>query len=485
MENIDNPQKEIVLTQSQQHAFELFKEFIESDKKVFILKGYAGTGKTTLVKSFVNELEKRKETFHLLASTGRAAKIMRDRTSIPANTIHSTIYTFSDLNQDLDRLFEKEDEMPKMDTTGQLLLNFVFEELNDPRYERCFYLVDEASMIGDVEDKNPSQAIFGSGKLLHDLLRYDTKGKYIFVGDNCQLPPVNENLSPALSHQYILDNFNMESMDATLTKIVRQAETNDIVKAAKGIRDLYDNPPVQTWSPWYKFPLKGYNNIIVCPNQMDMIDRYITDIKANGYNFATMICKSNKASIQLSKLIRPALGLSSPTLDVNDLLLVTQNNLISGLMNGDLVKVTQIKSTYQRAGLTFQQVEVEELVSKRKVSQLIISDILYGISTNLSPYQQKQLYMDYYFRMKAKGFKQKSHEFRDGLYNDPYLNALRAVYGYAITCHKSQGGEWNRVYLDIPRGLSNNAGRPEYQWLYTAMTRATEKLFIVDDFFLA
>ena len=483
-EKTSTPQSEIELTPGQQHAFDLFKQFVESDKKVFILKGYAGTGKTTLVNTLVKELRERNETFRLLASTGRAAKVMRDKTGRVASTIHSAIYTFSDLNQDLDELFKEEKEPPRMDNTGQLLLNFVFEEIKDPDYTRCFYIVDEASMIGDKEDKNPTQALFGSGKLLHDLLRYDPKGKYIFVGDNCQLPPVGEAVSPALSKEYIQSVFNIECMDAELNQIVRQASGNDIVRAAQKIRNLYNDPPHNPFSVWYKFPLRGHQDVKICTSQAELLERYIDDIKAHGYEYATMICMSNRTSIKLSKLIRPSLGMLSTTICVNDLLLVTQNNLLSGLMNGDLVRVTQVKGSRQRAGLTFQIVEMEEIVTKQRVSQLIITDIVYSDGINLTQQQQKQLYLDYFFRMKEQGIKQKSAAFKDGMYKDPYLNALRATFGYVITCHKSQGGEWKKVYLDIPKILARETGRAEYQWLYTAITRATDKLFIAEDFFL-
>jgi hypothetical protein len=495
METIKEKEKEkeqkLVLTPSQQRAFDQFKEFLEDDTKVFILKGYAGTGKTTLVKTFIEELEKRNETFKLLASTGRAAKIMRDKTvkeddtTRDVKTIHSAIYTFTDLNQDLDEVYKDIDEVPKMDNTGQLLLMFSFDEVENQPYERCFYIVDEASMIGNMVEHNPSQAVFGSGKLLNDLLKYDSKGKFIFVGDDCQLPPVNEKLSPALSQNYISAEFGYSSVTAEMKQIVRQSGDNDIIKASHQIRKLKENPPYHSWSVWYTFPLRGYRNITICASQAEMLNRYIKDVKTNGYENATMISNTNKNSFLLSNLIRPALGMSDPLLAVNDLLLVTQNNLLTGLMNGDLVRVTQIGAMQEVAYLTFIQVEVEEIVTKRRFSQLLIADILHSGIVNLTPDQQKRLYIDYYFRMKKKGVSQKSQKFKDGMYNDIYLNALRATFGYAITCHKTQGGEWKNVYLNIPRILAKNTGSAEYQWLYTAMTRATDKLFINEDFFIA
>lgn len=473
-------EKPIKLTPSQQRAFDKFRQFLQDDTKVFILKGYAGTGKTTLMKTFIKELKTNNETFKVLASTGRAAKIIRDITGVPASTIHSLLYVFTDLNQDLDTIYQDVNEQPAMDNTGQLLLNFDTVEADNESYKRCFYLVDESSMVGDLEQKNPTQAVFGSGRTLSDLLKFDNKGKYIFVGDNCQLPPVNETLSPALSADYIEANFHMTCMEAVLTDIKRQSGQNDIVLSAKRVRELYQSPPALKWP---KFPLRGYKNIHVLANQMDMLDRYIKDIKANGYDGSTFINRSNRECAQISRLIRPALGLNG-LLEPNDLLLVTQNNIISGLANGDMVVVRQVGASQQRAGLTFQQVEVEELVSKRKCSQLMIVDILCGISPNITQTQQQALFIDFFFRMKGQKIKQKSKLFKEKMLTDPYLNALRTNYGYTITCHKSQGGEWKNVYLNIPRNLSYNAQADAYQWLYTAMTRAKENLYVTEEFHL-
>ncbi len=473
-------EKQIKLTPSQQRAYDRFLQFLKNDTKVFILKGYAGTGKTTLLKTFIKELQRLQEPFKVLASTGRAAKIIRDITGAPASTIHSMLYVFTDLNQDLDKIYENVKEQPKMDNTGQLLLNFDTVEADNAAYQRCFYIVDESSMVGNLEDKNPTQAVFGSGRTLQDLLKFDCKGKYIFVGDNCQLPPVNETFSPALSAEYIQREFQMTCVEAILTDIMRQDGQNDIVLSAKRVRDLYKNPPALKWP---KFPLRGYKNIKICPSQMDMVDRYINDIKDKGYDHATLISRSNRECSQLSRLIRPALGLNG-LLQKDDLLLVTQNNIISGLANGDMVVVKQMGACQQRAGMTFQQMEVEEIVSKRKVSQLMIVDILCGISPNITQIQQQALFVDFFFRMKKQGIRQKSKLFKDNMLTDPYLNALRANYGYAITCHKSQGGEWSNVYLNMPKNLSFMAKADTYQWLYTAMTRARQNLFVVEEFHL-
>ena len=344
------------------------------------------------------------------------------------------------------------------------------------------YIVDEASMISDVPDKTSSQAMFGSGRLLHDLLEYDINGKFVFVGDTCQLPPISQKTSPALTGTYMKSTFNISVEEAELTEVVRQNKDNDIVLASQKLRKLYFNP--QPWK-WAKFPLKGCKNIRMLGSQAELIQLYIKDLKAHGYNASTLICTTNRQCDILTNIIRPALGINKLTLATDDLLLVTQNNCISGLMNGDLVKITEIGDTViRRAGLTFLTVSVTELFTNKAYSQLIITDIIYSNQINLSQEQQKELFIDFYIRMKKEGIKQNSDTFRSRMMSDPYLNALRCVYGYAITCHKSQGGEWNNVYLDIPRNFALQPKPFVYQWMYTAITRAKKNLFVVDDFYI-
>jgi len=482
MENNNNSQQEIVLTQSQQHAFDKFKEFIDSDKKVFILKGYAGTGKTTLLKFFVVELQKQKKKFELLASTGRAAKIMRDKIGLGANTIHGAIYRYKDLNKDLDELFKGDKEPPKVDSTGQLFLTFEVVAIPDELQTECIYIVDEASMVGDKKDETPNQAIYGTGRLLNDLININHSGKYIFVGDNCQLPPVKGDISPALSLSYIKEKHNIEGVAVQLTEIKRQTNDNDIVLAAQEFRLLYENPPQIEWP---SFPLCGFKNITILSSREELINKYIEDVRINGYSHSTLLCYSNGNSLKLARQLRQKLHKFSEPLCVNDLLLITQNNYPTGLMNGDLVKVLAINGLEIVRGMTFARVEVEEINTKSVYNHLLIMDVLNSGYTNILPHQHKDLIIDFYFRMKKLSFSQKSIEFKINMKEDPYLNAFRAVYGYAITCHKSQGGEWENVYLDIPHAFSHNAREQEYQWLYTAITRARGQLFIVQDFHLS
>ncbi len=471
------------LTANQKKAFQNFCKFIADDSlKVFILKGYAGTGKTTLIRYFIQEIAQHDNTrCVLMASTGRAAKILTNMSGKKAQTIHSVIYVFSDFNQDLEEVIKIEDEVG-VDKTGQLFLTFQLTRVPEKKGIQRYYIVDEASMISDVPDENANQARFGSGRTLSDLLNYDPNGKFVFVGDECQLPPIGQDISPALSLEYFTKELNVKATEFTLTDIVRQQLDNSIILAAQRIRQLcIDPPPVK----WGKLPMGNYEHIRLYGDIVAMINAYIKLIRNHNFDAATLISSSNAKCTNLNKLIRASLGLGN-TLQEGDLLMVTQNNPVSGLMNGDMVIVEQIKNIrYQRAELSFVLVEVRELVTGMRFSQLLIEDILYGNAPNLLPGQQKALFIDFFRRMKAQGIKQKTPQFHDRLSDDEFLNALRCVYGYALTCHKAQGGEWDNVFVDIPRNLTLNAKTNAYQWIYTAVTRARKQLHIVNDFYIS
>lgn len=480
MNNNANTPK-ITLTPTQQRVLDHMLRFIDSSQQVFILTGYAGTGKTTMMNAFVAELVKRDVQHILMASTGRAAKILSNRANCKATTVHSNIYTFNDFNRDIGKMAEQLEKQQLMESDGQLLLQFTPMSI-EPTAQKHVYIIDEASMISDEEDRNPTQALFGSGRVLHDLLTYDPSGKFLFVGDECQLPPIGQPFSPALSPQYFREKFNIEAVHYQLTQIMRQQSDNDIIVAANKIRQLYQDPPLVKWG---KFPLRNRKHVRLYPSQLQLLNAYIRNIKDNGFNSATLICGTNRLCLSLTNLIRPSLGFNQPVLMPGELLLVTQNNCLSGLMNGDLVKVLQLGTRKRRAGLTFLEVEVEELFTHRVVKQMLIEDILYSALPNLKQYDQQALFIDYYHRMKDRRISHKSQVFKDFMLTDPYLNAIRAVFGYALTCHKAQGGEWKDVYLDIPRKFSFETSKPEYQWVYTAVTRAADQLHIVDDFFIA
>ncbi len=464
-------------TNSQRDALAKLWAFLDDEEsKIFILKGYAGTGKTTMMKLFIQALSEENREVTLLASTGRAAKILSDISGFKAKTIHSHIYNFSGFNKDIDKLADGTAE-----DTEPLYLQFGLK-LFEPGNESDIYIVDEASMVSDKPEYGSAQAKFGSGNLIKDLLSYNEDAKFIFVGDECQLPPVNDTISPALNSSYLMQKYHVKAEEFSLTEIVRQSRGNDIVLASSRLRQMFHNPPR---CKWVKFPLKNYSNIRIVQSQVEMLNKYVQFIRNGDYTTAALITYSNKACTQLSMIIRPALGFSSYRLQEGELLLITQNNMISGLMNGDLVVVSQVGGREEKAGMSFVHVTVKSLADGEEHSQLLIEDILYSQSqVNISQEQQRELYIDYAKRMKERGVKSSDAAFKDGMRHDSYLNALRAVYGYALTCHKSQGGEWKNVFIDIPKFYAREPKPAIYQWLYTSLTRASEYVYIVDNFYV-
>jgi len=470
---------EFELKPQQKKAFAELQHFVEkSSDKIFILKGYAGTGKTTLMSGFIKWLGKKENIYSLLASTGRAAKVLSDKTNTDATTIHSHIYVFKDLDDDLETMSSNQEQLA-IDDKGQISLVFDLKTINAESEK--IYIIDEASMVADIPDTGGSFAKFGSGELLKDLLAYDIKGKFIFVGDPCQLPPIGQDISPALSKNYIEQKYNHSVQQIELTEIIRQASANGIIAASLLLRNLQTTNPLVKFA---SFPLKGHSNISLHSSHASLLNSYIQKIKENGFEYSTLICQTNRHCSDLNKIIRASLGKLSNLIESGDILLVTQNNYLTNLVNGDLVRVIQTGKKEYRCGLSFLQVEVQELVSKHTFNVLLVEDILYSISTNLNNKQHKDLMIDYYHRMKEKGIKQIDQAFKDKMLTDPYLNALKAVYGYALTCHKSQGGEWNEVFLYLDNKIHGIPKPGIYQWLYTAVTRAKETLHIVNDWFI-
>jgi ATP-dependent exoDNAse (exonuclease V) alpha subunit len=470
---------EFPLKPQQESAFRALQRFvIQNSSKVFILKGYAGSGKTTLMGGFIKWLDSNNSIYALLASTGRAAKVLSDKTGTESTTIHSHIYSFRDLDDDLEKMSLLQDNLA-VDDKGQISLLFDLKIIKSSSEK--IYIIDEASMVSDIPDTGGSFAKFGTGELLKDLLAFDSNGKFIFVGDPCQLPPIGQNISPALSKEYIEQKYKINTIQVELTEIIRQASSNGIIAASMLLRSLQKNNPDVKWA---SFPLKGHSNILLHTSHVSLVSTYIEKIKKHGFEYSTLICQTNRNCSDINKIIRASLGKNDNHLESGDILMITQNNYLTNLVNGDIVKVIQTGKREFRCGLSFLLVEVQELLSKNTYNVLLVEDVLYSISTNLNNKQHKDLMIDYYRRMKDKGIYQKDQSFRDGMLTDPYLNALKSVYGYALTCHKSQGGEWNEVFLYLDNKIHGIPKPSIYQWLYTAITRAKETLHVVNDWFI-
>jgi ATP-dependent exoDNAse (exonuclease V) alpha subunit len=488
--------KEIELKEGQRRVLNDLKNFLKSSDRVFMLKGYAGTGKTTLMKFLIEHLQEERKLYNLLAPTGRAAKILTNYTEGKAQTIHGMIYRYKSFNKDTSDI--------GMLDNGQLYLVFApSQRRNDNNEKGVIYIIDESSMVGDLPVKNPIQAKFGSGRLLKELFDFDQHkdSKFIFVGDPAQLPPIQGTISPALEKNYIEGTFNYRVQEGKLTEIVRQENT--IVQAANSIRKQWQEAPMNKsfygkyTVVWGAFEIRKYPDIVIMNNFEEMIDNYKKNIKEFGYNHSIFICRSNKRCAEISHYIRENILGFQGIIKKGDLLMVTQNQFPTGLMNGDMVEVMEIgerKILTPRVGnarptpLNFREVKVKELFTKRECTTILFEDCITCGQGNLNEQQQKSLFIDFIARMLQKGIteKKKPKEFENALRNDSYLNALRCSYGYAVTCHKAQGGEWNNVYIDLigARNITRNPIKEAYQWMYTAVTRAKDKVFLKDDFFI-
>lgn len=492
----------ISLIDSQKKVLKQMTDFVfESDDRIFILKGYAGTGKTTLMRFLIDELKKHEQSFTLLSTTGRAAKILANHTDCQASTIHSMIYKFSNFNKDVSEL---DPATASIETTGQLFLVFEPSVLSDENRSSMIYIIDEASMVSDFEQKDVVQAQFGSGRVLSELLAYDTLpgSKFIFVGDPCQLPPVLGSLSPALSPDYFENHFGLHDQEGVLTEIMRQ--DNSIIAAGAYVRKLWANAPeYESAYPRGNYwgaalQMSRYKDFQLHANLSEMEELYLDCIRQHGYNHSIFICNSNAKCSEMSDRIRRALGFVG-SVKQGDLLMVVQNqSTTTGLMNGDMVEVMEIKSESERtyrevktpdgyhSTLMFRETKVRELFSQKVYSTMLLETPLEMKQVNLDSRQQSGLFLDFILRMKRKGIDQKRtpKDFEKAMREDPYLNALRCNYGYAVTCHKAQGGEWESVFIQMPRNITLKPTKNKYQWFYTALTRARQTVHLCKDFFV-
>lgn len=460
----------------QQSAFTEIQAFLKNDVDIFILKGYAGTGKTTMIKHIVDHLKEQKKKYAVMAPTGRAAKVLRDKVG-SGITIHKGIY-----GKEL-TCIEVEDE-----DKSKKSFRFVFPVIEEPSDDELV-IVDESSMVSDCESIGEF-FVFGSGRLLTDLLAsVKARGikKVLFVGDPAQLPPVTDPSSRALDENYFeVLGYKVSSFE--LTDVIRQNTESNILQETLKIRELLAKPQ------------KERTSFVMCPNGRDVImatteslpqlytDLYPVPEVGNGQ----IVCFSNKLCKYYVDVIRNILYPGLHTMQVGDILIISSNNYNTyrrEILNGDMVKVfsvgntechpnipVTIKGEKRHVNLTFRDIQVMYPDDNELVACKILEDFLDSDRPDLTSWQMRALYID--FIMRHKGLKEGSPEFKKAFVNDPYFNALKVKYGYAITCHKSQGGEWNTVFVDYS-GRSGFAD-DHLRWCYTATTRAKEKLYVVN-----
>ncbi len=410
----------------------------------------------------------------MLASTGRAATVLRGKTGFDATTVHSELYRFS-------KVEGADEEMPEdapIDKYGQMTMQFL---LREPDENKRIYIVDEASMLSSELSADTLSATFGSGYLLSDFFNVAGNNKIIFVGDPGQLPPVGQLLSPALDMNW-LSQQKRTAISATLEKIERTDPNNDILVLAAAIREMTASNNV---SRFPKLPVGNRNNISIYPSNKLLFKNYLETFRQVGSNGTLAIARSNKMVEDINRAVRRDLfGQLDFPLQEKDVLLVTQNNYSVPLTNGDFVIVDSLGEIKSRANLHFQSVRVKAISSGKDYELLLSLDILYGRNNNFTKEQVKALMVDFNRRMTKKGIRGNTAAYKTEMIKDDYLNCLKAKYGYAVTCHKSQGGEWNDVFLFLEKSMYAME-RPElFRWWYTAVTRAKRTLHLANNWWV-
>lgn len=443
---------------------ELQRFLSEQNNQLFVLRGYAGTGKTTLIGHVVDWLEKRKRPARLLATTGRAAKVLQNKTGRSVGTVHGCIYAFDEISG-------------QAEEGSQLTLNFQLRtnQLLEPG---LVFIIDEASMISHEKPRADRQtAAFGSGSLLHDLVDFADGRQIIFVGDPCQLPPVADNpLSSALSLNYLTRLNGIAPDTFELREIIRQDRGSEILDLAGRFRSALHT---RRFEKWPKVAYPSGREASVLDDHFKLQDAYVRRVKKEGFHSSILVGFSNWQVNMLNRKIREALY-PSWQLQPNELLMVVQNSYNVNLANGDQVILEKAAFHQKKAGFTFLKVKVRALHNDETYETLMIRDLLYNDRPGLKREEVQQLMIDFDQRMRKKGLKRKSEAYREAMMTDEYLNALRVKFGYAITCHKAQGGEWPQVFLNIHKSVYGLPSEQLYRWFYTAITRARHHLYVND-----
>lgn len=482
--------KSNVLTEGQKHLIKEFEIFLSDDSSCFLLKGYAGTGKTFMMKGLTDYLSKNNRNFKIAAPTGRAAKVISQKTNQKASTIHKLIYSSKDLK-----------EFKTKDIDGTETYKFYYELINNDDSSNTIYIVDESSMISNVYSESEFFR-FGSGFLLTDLVKYinfdnnDHNKKIIFIGDNAQLPPVNMNFSPALNVEYLKENCDVKAREFELTEVVRQKSESGILFNATKIREslkanIYNSLDIDT----------TYADIHHTPHE-DLLEKYLDACDNKIDDETIIIAHSNHSVKEYNDFVRNHFFPTQKFITKGDKIILVNNNYNYPqleLLNGDFGSVAEVSPTNEyktiklrnknKLGqvvetdvpLTFRDITITFKDNNQILHHIeckIIENLLYSQKRDLSSDELKAIYID--FKIRNYKLKTGTKEFKDALRSDRYFNALRIKFGYAITCHKAQGGEWKNTFLNCQTSMGTFNSN-YYRWLYTGISRASENLFTIDE----
>ncbi len=451
-------------TDDQLHAINMFCQFASDfdTDSVMMLCGSAGTGKTTLAATIVKAMQSLGQKVVLLAPTGRAAKVFSLNSRTPAFTIHRKIYRQKSYTGGIGGQFQLADNMAK----------------------NTLFLVDEASMIADSSD-GMSDYNFGSGSLLDDLIRYVYNGscRMLLIGDRYQLPPVGFEESPALSED-VLRSYHLKVYRAELNDVVRQASESGILYNAQLLRRMISEENV------YEFPqlkIKGFSDVekVSGSELIEMLDDSYYDM---GDEETMVITRSNKMAVRYNNGIRRSCRESEDYLEVDDMVTIVKNNYywtekdkdapMAFIANGDRARIVKIRNEVEDYGFTFCDCTLLfPDYDDYEMTCTVLTDTLQSEAPALTSDEQQRLYdkmMEEFADIPLKSDRLKA------LKNDPYYNALQIKFAYASTCHKAQGGQWEHVYIEQGYLTEDMIGLDYYRWLYTAITRAKEKLYLVN-----
>ena len=458
-------------TSEQGQALDVFTQFMtdRSDQVVMILRGCAGTGKTTLASAIVRAMAALKQKLILLAPTGRAAKVFSLNAGHAAYTIHRRIYR---------QRLRVGELVSGMKSAGDLSAF----NLNDNLNRDTLFIVDEASMIANL---GLGEMAFGSGCLLDDLMQFVYSGqncRMLLIGDRAQLPPVGEEESPALSAQ-MLRGYGMRVYEADLNEVLRQSEGSGVLWNATMIRNLWRGEAGMVSLPKIRF--QGFSDIKVVTGD-ELVDTLSSSYYRAGLDETIVITRSNKRANIYNQGIRNMVLDRDEELCRGDLLMIVKNNYfwtegskeIPFLANGDRGVVQRVRNVHELYGFRFAEVTMTlPDYDDYDLTATVCLDTLTSEAPALTREQQEQLYqavMEDYADIPQKT------ECIKKLKSDRYYNALQIKFAYAVTCHKAQGGQWAHVYLDQGY-MTDDMLTPDYiHWLYTAFTRATEKLYLVN-----
>ncbi len=447
-------------TPGQQQAILSISEFCtqRDPDSVFLLTGYAGTGKSTLIGGLVRTLDQFKRSSVLMAPTGRAAKVISQYSNREAFTIHRKIY------------------VPRSQKGGGVKF-----ALQPNKHRNTLFIVDEASMVPDT---NTDAKVFEGRSLLEDLMSYVFSGpgcQLMFVGDLAQLPPVHLTISPALDPDVLRIQFHKTVIQAALTEVVRQREQGDIVSNATCLRTWIEHDTPEQ----LHFDLGQQDEVIRPYGGQEVLEALEASFSKDNLDQAVIIVRSNKRANLYNQQIRQRILFRDEGLCVGDVLMVVKNNYFwlkpadsaGFIANGDVIEVKEIFEFTSIYGFDFAKVRVRMLdyPNQPPFNTVLLLDTISSKSSSLTYEQSNSLYQA--VREDYADVKSNYKKFLE-IKNNPFFNALQVKYSYAITCHKSQGGQWDKVFVEQPY-LKEGVNKEYLRWLYTAMTRAKDQLYLL------